>query len=464
MKRETFVTGLYEIGVFLMDIFLILFAIYLSYMVMFNFNPPKVNYVAFEQTAPFIVIFYLLFAYVFGMGDILKQSLGEMIYSAFLTIISLFIVTMAITFFIRAFAYPRSVLIISTIFQMLFISLWRAVVWKTKRLSHGRKPTIVIGNLYAEKLAKKLIMKQRDIYDIKYICDPSSKNLWDYIDKSEVIFVCEDVDSNLRNEIIKLCIDERKSLYIIPRMYEIGLINSKMDRVDDVPVLKIRKMGLTVEERIIKRLMDIIISLIGIIIALPFMAIVMILILLEDGAPVFYKQERVTEGERRFNIIKFRTMVKDAEKLSGPVLAGENDPRITRVGKFIRATRLDELPQLFNILVGDMSVVGPRPERPFFVEQFKKEIPDYKYRTLVKAGLTGLAQVLGKYNTTAEDKVKYDILYIKKYSIFLDIMLILQTIKIMFIKESTEGLKDDLSMESLLKDLNLEITIDKDDN
>lgn len=462
MKRESIVTSLYEFGVYIVDVILVFFSIYLSYMIKFNFNPPSFNYVAFQETIPFIILAYLAFMYVFGLGDILKQSLSEMIYSTFLAILSLFVVTMAITFFLRAFSYPRSVIILSSVFQFGFISLWRALVWKLRRVSHGRKTAVVIGGYASEKLVKKLITKQNDIYDVKYICDSSSKNIWEYIDKSEVIFLSEDVDYEIRNKLIDLCMDERKSIYIVPKMYEIGLMNCKLDKVDDVPVLKVKKMGLTIEQRAIKRVSDIIISLIGIILTSPIMLVVAVLIKLQDGGPAFYKQERVTFGEKTFNIFKFRTMVKDAEKLTGPVLAGENDPRITKIGRFIRATRIDELPQLFNILIGDMSVVGPRPERPFFVEQYKEEITDYKYRTLVKAGLTGLAQILGKYNTTAEDKVKYDILYIRNYSIFLDIMLVLQTIKIMFIKDSTEGIKDEVSVDSILKDLNLEITIDRD--
>jgi lipopolysaccharide/colanic/teichoic acid biosynthesis glycosyltransferase len=158
-----------------------------------------------------------------------------------------------------------------------------------------------------------------------------------------------------------------------------------------------------------------------------------------DGGPVLYVQERLTKGRKTFKIYKFRTMVPNAEKLSGPVFAGEKDPRITKIGKFMRTVRLDEIPQLINILTGDMSIVGPRPERPFFAKQFEKDIPEYRYRLKVKAGLTGLAQVEGKYNTTVEDKLRYDLIYINNYSLLRDILIMLQTIKILFMKSSTEG-------------------------
>jgi lipopolysaccharide/colanic/teichoic acid biosynthesis glycosyltransferase len=185
------------------------------------------------------------------------------------------------------------------------------------------------------------------------------------------------------------------------------------------------------------------------------------IIKLTDGGNIFYKQERVTIQEKRFNILKFRTMVMNAEKLTGPVFAEKDDPRITKFGRFMRATRIDELPQMFNVLLGDMSIVGPRPERPFFVEKFKKEISDYKYRTLVKAGVTGLAQVLGKYTTKAEDKVRYDIIYIKNYSILLDLKLIFQTIKIMFMKDRSSGISDEVLLSELVSDLDLDIKVDK---
>jgi lipopolysaccharide/colanic/teichoic acid biosynthesis glycosyltransferase len=132
-------------------------------------------------------------------------------------------------------------------------------------------------------------------------------------------------------------------------------------------------------------------------------------------------------------------MIPDAEKISGPVLAENKDPRITPLGRFMRAIRLDEMPQLINIIRGDMSLVGPRPERPFFSEQFEKEIPEYGFRLKVKAGLTGLAQVEGKYNTSVEDKLRYDLIYISNYSFLRDLIIMIQTVKILFMKESTEG-------------------------
>lgn len=461
-KNSEFATRLYEFFVYFIDIFIILFSIYITFMLKFNFNPPKFNYDSFVVAAPWIVISYLLLMFVFGLGEILKQSLGETIYSVFLTIIALMFITAFITFFQRGFSYPRTVLILSTIVQFIMLSLWRYIVWKVKRRSHGIKNSLVIGEGCAENITRKILLKQRELYRIKYVCRSSSKNIHKYLDQVDVVFLCNDVDLDVKKDVVDRCLTDRKSIYIIPGIYEIALLGSRLNKADDIPMLKLKKLGLTFEQRLVKRFLDIVISLIGIILASPVMIIMAFLIKLQDRGNILYKQERVTINEKRFNVFKFRTMVMNAEKLSGPVLAGEDDPRITKMGKFMRSTRIDELPQLFNILNGDMSLVGPRPERPFFVEQFKNEIPDFKYRTIVKAGLTGLAQVWGKYTTTPEDKVRYDIMYIKNYSIALDLKLILQTIKIVFMKESSAGLSsEEISLEKLATDLSQKITLDQ---
>jgi lipopolysaccharide/colanic/teichoic acid biosynthesis glycosyltransferase len=144
------------------------------------------------------------------------------------------------------------------------------------------------------------------------------------------------------------------------------------------------------------------------VILFPLLVIVAIIIKLYDRGPIFYKQKRVTKDNKIFDLYKFRTMIVDAEKNIGPVLASERDPRITPIGRFLRASRIDEIPQLINVIKGDMSIVGPRPERPFFVEKFNEEVDEFKYRVFVKAGITGLAQILGKYSTDPENKAKYD--------------------------------------------------------
>jgi len=177
--------------------------------------------------------------------------------------------------------------------------------------------------------------------------------------------------------------------------------------------------------------------------------VVAVAIKLEDGGPVFYKQKRMTRNGHEFEILKFRSMIVDAEKYAGAVLATGDDPRITKVGKVIRATRLDEIPQILNILKGDMSIVGPRPERKVIADEYRKEIPEFDYRLKVRGGLTGYAQIYGKYNTSPYDKLRLDLMYIENYSLLLDIKLIILTLRIIFSKESTEGI--DVAQENKKK-------------
>lgn len=209
----------------------------------------------------------------------------------------------------------------------------------------------------------------------------------------------------------------------------------------DSPLLLFRNNGLTYRQLFIKRIMDIGISLAGIILSSPIMLIIAFFVKIYDGGPVFYRQKRQTKDGREFEILKFRSMITDSER-NGARLAKEHDSRITPVGRVIRRLHFDELPQLFNILKGDMAFVGPRPERKEITEEYSREIPEFPYRLKVKAGLTGYAQVYGQYNTLPYDKLKLDLTYITNYSLWLDIKLIILTVRILFQKEKTEGVDD----------------------
>ncbi|MCI5792188.1 MAG: sugar transferase [Lachnospiraceae bacterium] len=251
--------------------------------------------------------------------------------------------------------------------------------------------------------------------------------------------VVGDLTAELRNDILKNCYSRGIRTYSLPKITDVILKSSETMAVFDSPLFLNRNSGLSIEQALVKRISDIIMSLIGLIITSPFMIVIAIAIKAEDGGPVFFKQRRCTEGGREFDIIKFRSMIVNAEQSGISVPATKKDPRITKVGAIIRATRLDELPQLINILRGDMSVVGPRPERIEHVREYCEDIPEFKYRMSVKGGLTGYAQVYGKYNTSAYDKLKLDLLYIQNYSLMLDMEIILKTVQVLFTKESTEG-------------------------
>ncbi|MBE6975829.1 MAG: sugar transferase [Ruminococcaceae bacterium] len=251
--------------------------------------------------------------------------------------------------------------------------------------------------------------------------------------------IINDVHAEIRNDILKFCYKNGIRTYVSPKITDIIVRGATRISLFDTPLLLVRSKGLTLSQRAVKRIFDVVLSAIAMIVAAPIMLITAIAIKIEDGGPVFYKQERVTIHGKVFQILKFRSMIVDAEKDGKSHPATDRDPRITRVGSFIRATRIDELPQILNILKGDMSIVGPRPERVEHMQEYGKDIPEFAFRLKVKGGLTGYAQIYGKYNTSPYDKLRLDMNYIENYSLMLDIKLVLTTLRILLSKESTEG-------------------------
>lgn len=279
-------------------------------------------------------------------------------------------------------------------------------------------------------------------YDVcRTVYDPwdEIEDLEPQIADCEVIFAI-DVSAKLANGIAKYCVESNKKGFFLPRIGHIVLSGAEYVSSFSMPMLMVHRAGGNSTYRVIKRVFDVAASLAGIVVTLPIMAVTAAAIKLEDHGPVFYRQVRLTQNGREFSILKFRSMTVNAEKDGIARLAGENDSRITKVGRMIRACRIDELPQLFNILMGDMSVVGPRPERPEIARQYEESLPEFRLRLQVKAGLTGLAQVYGRYNTDPYSKLRMDLMYINEMSLWNDLNLIVATVKILFVRESTQGI------------------------
>ncbi|MBQ5904657.1 MAG: sugar transferase [Clostridia bacterium] len=283
-------------------------------------------------------------------------------------------------------------------------------------------------------------MKNRFNVVRTFNCEKTSlQELFESLKTVDAIFLCG-VPSDYRNEVVKFCIANDKVAYVKPKISDTIIRGGKTIQLLNIPVYRCkRKDNSSLIYQCVKRALDIILSLIAIIISSPFMLGTAIAIKAYDRGPALYKQVRLTKNGKEFKVLKFRSMIQDAEKDGVARLAKDGDDRITPVGKFIRMTRLDELPQLFNILKGDMSFVGPRPERPEIAKQYENDMPEFALRLQVKAGLTGYAQVYGKYNTPPYDKVQMDLMYIANQSLFEDLRLMLMTFKIVFIPSSTEG-------------------------
>ena len=344
-------------------------------------------------------------------------------------------------------------IVIAIVLILLYTSLYH-------RLYAPHDMLLIYGHRRGVELKIKMDAR-KDKYNISGLIssDEGYDKIIQEIPKYDAV-VINDVPAQLRNDLLKYCYRYRVRTYVSPKLTDIMLRGARNITLFDTPLLLVKGTGLTPAERVAKRAMDILISAIVLLILSPLMLLIAAAIKLEDGGPIFFRQKRLTRHGREFDILKFRSMVVDAEKYAGAVLATDNDPRITRVGRIIRPFRLDELPQLINILKGDMSIVGPRPEREVIADVYCKDIPEFAYRLKVRGGLTGYAQIYGKYNTSAYDKLRLDLMYIENYSLLLDIKLMILTIRILFSKESTEGVDKAAENQKLADELLKELDQD----
>lgn len=382
----------------------------------------------------------MLFFRVYGGFRIGYLKRTDMLYAQFLSMIGVNILVYFMISLIGRHFMEASPIVLMTAVDLAVIALWTALSNSLFFMIYPPRRLII---LYGSHQAANIVVKMSERVDKYMICesvniDEPADTIKELILKYEGVIIC-DIPAEQRNDYLKFCFEHSVRAYITPKISDIIVRGAEDIRLFDSPLILCRNCGLDVEQRMVKRAFDIVFSLIALLPAAPFMLISAIAIKLYDGGPVLYKQKRLTIDYREFYVYKFRSMVVDAEKKSGPVLASDDDPRITPVGRFLRKVRLDELPQLFNILRGDMSVVGPRPERPELTAEYKKEMPEFDYRLKVKAGLTGYAQVTGVYDTTPYDKLKMDLMYIENYSMKLDLQIIIMTLKTMLFPKKTNA-------------------------
>ena len=385
-------------------------------------------------------VLLVFFLQTYGGLKIGYLKRGNIIYSH---ILSLFIVN-TIGYFILAlidkrFHSPVSFILL-TVVDGIIVFIWVFLFqWIYGVLFPPRRLLVVYGVRPVFSIMEKIGAR-----DDKYVIGGSisiDEGIDKIMEKAKEFegIVVGDVPSHDRNLILKKCYDSSIRVYMIPKISDILVRSSTNLNLFDTPILLSKNEGLQIDQMAVKRFIDIVVSLIGIILTSPLFVMFGAAIHLADRGPIFYTQTRLTIDGKLFKIYKFRTMRVDAEKDGVARLAGEADNRITDVGKILRATRLDELPQLFNIIKGEMSLVGPRPERPEIAAEYMEDLPEFAMRLKMKAGLTGYAQVHGKYNTTPYDKLKLDLHYIRNYSLWMDLILIVLTPKVLFMKESTEG-------------------------
>ncbi len=398
-------------------------------------------------------LLYIIFGNVYGAFRIRKLRFADL---AFSQILALFftniIIYLQVSMLTLEIANPVPILQMS-IDNVLCIVLWTWVsIGVYKWLYPPRDMLLVYSDHDPDNLVKKFQTRE-DKYRIKESihCDTDWKELTYTIKHHQAVILC-DIPSSHRNNILKYCYSIDKRVYVTPKLSDLILRGAEQNNMFDSPLLVSKIKGLKWEQAFVKRCIDIVVSLILCVPAVFMTILVLVgnIIFDHDFGPIFYTQIRLTQNRKEFKIIKFRSMKVDSEK-AGARLAMKDDDRITTMGKVLRATHLDELPQVFNILIGQMSVVGPRPERPEIAKEYEDSIPEFAFRLKVKAGLTGYAQVFGKYNTTPYDKLKLDLYYIQQYKVWTDFQIILMTFKIMFIKENTEGVDKEQTTAMLEK-------------
>lgn len=388
-------------------------------------------------------VMYFVFGRLYGGFQVTTSRVTELVYAQYVAIIftygMMYIVVCLLSY---KFVQPLP-LISAALGCMGFASVWALFANKLNlRLFPPRRTLVVydcIEKSYAVEQIEKLTWKFRVTESIGMVAGMDV--VIEAVERSEVVFICGVVSSE-RNTILKYCIQHDIPAYIRPKIGDLLVSGAKRMHLNNLPVLYCERNRTSAWYAAIKRAIDIFASLLALIITGPLLLLVAVCIKAYDRGPVFYKQCRLTKDGKTFDIYKFRSMRQDAEQDGVARLASQNDDRITPIGHFIRKVRVDELPQLLNILHGEMSLVGPRPERPEIAEQYEQEIPEFALRLQAKAGLTGYAQVYGKYNTSPYDKLQMDLMYIASQSIVQDLKLMFATIKILFLQESTEGVAD----------------------
>lgn len=398
-----------------------------------------------------ILAFYVFWAFllpgIYGGWRVGYLKIFHIVYSQSLGLVMANLLIYCLIILLTKHIENPGPLFLMSLVQFGILLLWGAACTKLYLLIYPpRSVLLVYGGRPAVGLMKKISTRtDRFVVGEMIHLSEGMKRIEEKIGNYQGVVIC-DIPSHERNAILKYCYGKGIRSYTTPKISDLIIRSAESQHMFDTPLLLSRNTGLTFEQRFVKRSIDVILSGIALAAALPFMGIAALFIKAEDGGAVIYKQKRLTLDGREFFIYKFRSMREDAEKDGVARLAGEHDERITKTGRIIRAIRFDELPQLFNILKGDMSIVGPRPERPEIAKEYEAAIPEFVYRLKVKAGLTGYAQVYGKYNTTAYDKLKLDLMYVQNYSLRLDFEIMFRTVQILFMKESTEGIAENVTI------------------
>ncbi len=439
----------------LLDAVLVNAGIILAFLIRFGVKIPAKNFSAYQELWVFVTIIVIIVLYSSGLYNrqrsyttvnILDNTINGVTIGTLLLFVAVYATRS------RAGKFPTTVLIISWIINIILISGWRIILTRFRKVTPKRALVVGEGE-EAVSIVKNLKENPQFGYELIGVVSEIASPVGDAkVFKSirelrqiatnnkvdEIIIALPPESHDEMVGIISKCQGLDVKFKIVPDLYEIFLSRTDGDEINGLPLVEVMTSPIYGANEVIKRIIDIVISSVALLLLFPLILLIMILVKIESKGPAFFKQERVGKDGKVFLLYKFRSMYQHAEKETGPILAEKNDQRVTKIGRILRRIRFDELPQLWNVLKGDMSLVGPRPERPFFVEKFKREIPGYVERLQVRPGITGLAQVHLTYDISPIDKLRYDLLYVRRYSIPLDLDIILRTIFVMLRRKGAQ--------------------------
>jgi exopolysaccharide biosynthesis polyprenyl glycosylphosphotransferase len=409
----------------LIDIILLNAVTTLAFLVRFWGFPSAYNWAAYMRLFPWDAAALVVIFWVYGLYGARKQTSQDLNQRVVTAVIVNGFATLAITFLATTIGFPRSVFLISAFLQVPVFVFWH-------------------------RLYRSLTLRDAPATRVLAVCPPDETGAMvryagQYLPRIEVrqvepgeampniarfgaVLIGKDTDAVVRRRYFVECLQLDIPCFWMPDSYDLLVSGAELTSLGGTPFMELQPVRIQRGSMAVKRIADIVLAALGLVVLSPVMAVIAILVKRDSPGPALYWQERITVGGRIFSLVKFRTMYSGAEDATGPVLAALDDARVTRLGRVLRATHLDELPQLWNILRGEMSIVGPRPERPAFVEGFRTHIPHYDLRHTAPPGLTGLAQLEGGYNASAEDKAAFDVHYAKTHSFVRDLWLIAQTL------------------------------------
>jgi len=403
--------------------------------------------------------FVFLFFKTFYCG---KEPLSSTIINVIISIVLIAVISIFIDYLIKGSGIFRLTAFIAVMLQAVVLVTLKILAMAIYRKLFRTKDACVIGATMHEAahIAIKHLKLNYGEDFFKYVVQQDSPEILAVMQRADTVYISLNCDKEKTQQWILFCLEHHIHFAVFPNLSEIAINAGTLGNLDDMLYFDIVDQY-NPGVRVIKRIIDIVVSLILLILFLPIMLVFALLIGLKNDGPVLYKQNRLTTRNKVFKIYKFRTMVQDAEKQTGAVLSTRDDDRITRLGKLMRATRIDEMPQLFNVLIGDMSLVGPRPERPEIADEIIKDLPEFSLRTRIKPGLTGLAQTKGKYETEFKQKLFFDIYYIQNLSIRLDLQILIDTLRVVMKPSAAQGVAYDIkanTVEDMLVDMGIRFT------